>query len=155
MRHIIFTTVFHLFFITASLFAQEVSPSIYTKGGGFEADQGREFERNIVGSSQPLLKTLWGYGTGRDAYFGSKYGSYDKAPEWMQMLGADERGEAGRIYQQIKNTGLIQPIESITNQFENTMILENKRDIIILFEAIWKYIALFNFKHNLLNYYPY
>lgn len=33
-------------------------------------------------------------------------------------------------------------------------ILENKREIILLFESIWKYIALFNFKNDLRKYYP-
>ena len=41
----------------------------------------------------------------------------------------------------------------ISNKLDNKIILEHKREIILLFEAIWKYIALFNFKHDLLNYY--
>jgi acetyl esterase/lipase len=39
MRQIILTIVFHLFLISTSLFAREEIASVYTKGGGFEADK--------------------------------------------------------------------------------------------------------------------
>ncbi len=41
----------------------------------------------------------------------------------------------------------------ITNKVDESQIIEAKRDIIVLFESIWRYIALFNFKHDLLEFY--
>ena len=41
----------------------------------------------------------------------------------------------------------------ITTKLDKKTILEHKQDIIKLFEAIWRYIALFNFKHDLNEYY--
>ena len=42
----------------------------------------------------------------------------------------------------------------ITNKLDENIILEHTREITLLFEAIWRYIALFNFKQNLREYYP-
>jgi DNA-binding transcriptional ArsR family regulator len=41
----------------------------------------------------------------------------------------------------------------ITNKLTDDQISMKKREIISLFESVWKYIALFNFKHDLTNYY--
>lgn len=41
----------------------------------------------------------------------------------------------------------------ITNKLDETTILSHKREITTLLEAIWKYIALFNFKQDLLKFY--
>lgn len=41
----------------------------------------------------------------------------------------------------------------IPNKINESLILEHKRELIVLFEAIWKYIALFNFKNDLKRYY--
>jgi hypothetical protein len=41
----------------------------------------------------------------------------------------------------------------ITNELNNELLSEKKREIITLFEAVWKYVALFNFKNDLLEYY--
>lgn len=84
-------------------------------------DAGRDIERNIVGSSHPLLKTLYGMTTGRDPFFGSDYGSYDKAPKALQALGADEHGEAGRLYNLLKGTGLTQPLVTPTTMLEQAL----------------------------------
>ena len=42
---------------------------------------------------------------------------------------------------------------NLTNKLDKTVILEQKQEIILLFQAIWKYIALFNFKQDLRSYY--
>ena len=39
------------------------------------------------------------------------------------------------------------------NKLENDVISAHNKEIIQLFEALWKYIALFNFKEDLLNFY--
>ncbi len=41
----------------------------------------------------------------------------------------------------------------ITNKLGEAVILPRKREITVLFEAIWRYIALFNFKQGLGNFY--
>ena len=71
---------------------------------------GREFERDVVGMSHPLLKTAYSSVTGRDPFFGSKAGRYDK------FMG--ESSEFGRIYNQIASTGLIQPLETPLSMLE-------------------------------------
>ncbi len=63
-------------------------------------DFGRQVEQNIVGASQPLLKTAYSAVSGRDPYFGSQYGSYDKLP----IIG--EAGGIGRTINQLTSTGL-------------------------------------------------
>ncbi len=63
-------------------------------------DFGRQFEQNIVGASQPLLKTAYSTVSGRDPYMGSQYGSFDKLP----IIG--EAGGVGRAINQLTGTGL-------------------------------------------------
>jgi len=41
----------------------------------------------------------------------------------------------------------------MNSKLDDAIIIEHKRELIMLFEAIWKYIAMFNFKHDLLKYY--
>lgn len=77
---------------------------------------GADLRRGVVASSQPLLKGVYGGLTGRDPFFDTPYGSYDKAPEVAQALGADERSEAARIYNIIEGLGLIQPVASLEGQ---------------------------------------
>ena len=81
-------------------------------------DAGRDVRRGIAGSMHPLLKASYGYVTGRDPFFDSPYGSYAKAPGPLQALGADEYGEAGRMYNELKQTGLIQPVETQFRQID-------------------------------------
>lgn len=73
---------------------------------------GRDIERSVIGSSQPMLKSLYGYVSGRDPFFGSTYGSYDKTPYIIQALGAPESGELARLYHEAAGTGLLQPLET-------------------------------------------
>lgn len=63
-------------------------------------DMGRQFEQNIVGASQPLLKTAYSVTSGRDPWFGSQYGSYEKLP----LIG--DAGAVGRTINQLTGTGL-------------------------------------------------
>ncbi len=42
----------------------------------------------------------------------------------------------------------------LSNKVEEKFLIENKREIITSFETIWKYVALFNFKNDLKEYYP-
>jgi hypothetical protein len=72
---------------------------------GSPQDFGRDIERNIVGSSNPLLKTAFSAVSGEDPFFQTPYGSYDKAP----LVG--HAGDAGRIYNELSGTGLISPLD--------------------------------------------
>jgi len=77
--------------------------------GGF----GRDLEREVVGASQPLLKTAYSAVSGREPFFGSQYGSYSKLP------GNIEAGAFGRFYNQLSGTGLTQPIDAMTRPLLN------------------------------------
>jgi hypothetical protein len=72
----------------------------------------RQTRENIIGSTNPVLKTLYSAVSGNDPYFGSTFASYDKAPELMQALGADERSGFARAYNVAAGSGLIQPLAS-------------------------------------------
>lgn len=63
-------------------------------------DFGRQIEKNIVGSAQPLLKSAFATVSGEDPYFGSEYGGFSKLP------GGFEGGEVGRLYNQLSGAGL-------------------------------------------------
>lgn len=67
----------------------------------------RDFKREIIGSSQPLLKSALGAAFDQDPYFETPFGSYSKLP------GNIEAGDAGRAYNVLAGTGLIQPLDSI------------------------------------------
>lgn len=69
-------------------------------------DFGRDVERGIVGSSQPLLKTAYAAVSGEDPYFESAFGSYDKIP----VVGSS--GALGRFYNQAAGTGALAPIDT-------------------------------------------
>lgn len=62
-------------------------------------DVGRQVEQNIVGSSQPLLKALYAYTSGRDPYFASTPGTYTK-------VAGQDLGTAGSVINQVLNSGL-------------------------------------------------
>ncbi len=67
---------------------------------------GRQVEQSVIGSTQPLLKSAFAAVAGEDPYFGTPYGSYSKAP----VIG--EAGDAGRAYNKLAGSGLIQPIDT-------------------------------------------
>lgn len=70
---------------------------------------GKDVARNVVGASHPLLKTIFSAVAGEDPFFDTPFGSYSKLP------GNIEGGEAGRLYNMLAGTGLIQPVASIAN----------------------------------------
>jgi hypothetical protein len=75
-------------------------------------DFARQVRQNVVGSMNPALKTAASAVFGIDPYFGSTFGSYDKAPQALQALGVPERSDWGRAYNLLAGTGLIQPLAS-------------------------------------------
>lgn len=76
---------------------------------------GRQVESGIVGSAHPILKALYSGISGRDPYFGTPYGSYDKAP----IVGP--AGDAGRAYNKLAGTGLIQPADSLLRTIDKAL----------------------------------
>ncbi len=89
----------------------EALNSIPNFSGGLR-EMGRDIEKNIVGASQPLLKTAFGAVSGEDPNFQSPFGTYSKIP----LIG--EAGEAGRIYNQVAGAGL--PFTSPADTFART-----------------------------------
>jgi hypothetical protein len=78
-------------------------------------DFGKQFRQNVIGAANPLLKTAYSTWTGQDPYFGSKWGSYDKAPGIARALGADERSQLAAAYNMLAGAGVIQPLASPIN----------------------------------------
>jgi hypothetical protein len=75
---------------------------------GFNAD---DFYRDTIGQIQPLAKSAFAWGVNKDPFTGQAYGQYDK-------LFGEHRGQLGRIANNIKGTGLIQPIAGPLGQAE-------------------------------------
>ncbi len=67
-------------------------------------DFGRQVEQDVVGASHPLLKSAYQTVSSRDPYFGTDSG-YDR-------IAGQPAGAAGRLYNRIGATGLIQPLIS-------------------------------------------
>jgi hypothetical protein len=67
---------------------------------------GSQNYKDIVGNLQPLLKTAIASSTGIDPFTGNDFGSYDK------ILG-QPAGAIGRTYNNIKGTGILQPLEAM------------------------------------------
>ncbi len=67
---------------------------------------GRDIEKNLIGSSQPVAKTAFAAVSGEDPYFESPFGSYDRMP----LIG--KAGEVGRMYNIAAATGLGAAIEA-------------------------------------------
>jgi len=66
---------------------------------------GRSVEQNVVGSIQPLLKTGYSVVSGREPYFGTPFGEYDKIP----LVG--EAGPVGQAYNILNATGVLAPLD--------------------------------------------
>jgi hypothetical protein len=77
-----------------------------------------EARQNVVGQSNPLVKTLFGATSGVDPYFGTPFGSYDKAPGILQALGADEHGTVGKAYNIAKGAGIVQPFANVASLWD-------------------------------------
>jgi hypothetical protein len=73
---------------------------------GFNHD---DLYRDTIGQIQPLAKSAIAYGVGKDPFTGQAYGQYDKVFD-------EHRGQAGRIYNNIKGTGLLQPLTAPLDQ---------------------------------------
>ena len=69
---------------------------------------------------QPLLKTALSYATGKDTFTGGQFGSYDK------VLG-ESQGAAGRTYNALKGTGLLQPLTGPVDQLTN--LIDSRKSI--------------------------
>ena len=76
---------------------------------------GRQLRQGVVGASSPLIKSAYALTTGIDPYFGTKWGTFDKAPGLARALGADDHSKAAGLYNMAASTGLIQPITSPIN----------------------------------------
>jgi len=106
--------------VHVSLGKNQEGQSVYLSGLGLPTEalsaipmSMRDSPRRIISMSHPLLKYWWGSTTGEDPFFRTKFGSYDRAPDVMQKLGVPEHGEAGRLYNQLAQTGMIQPVHSL------------------------------------------
>jgi hypothetical protein len=86
-------------------------------------ETGRQIERGIVGSSQPLLKTAYSVVTGQDPFFKAPFGQYDKVPIAGEGLGQD----AGRLYNVVAGTGLIQPLS--VNLIQLDRLLDQRKSV--------------------------
>jgi hypothetical protein len=101
-------------YVTSLGLPVEALSMIPNPSGGLR-EFGRDVERSVIGSANPLLKTAYGLTTGREPYFGTKYGSYAKTPYIAQALGAPESSETARLYHQLVGTGLLQMIKTPEN----------------------------------------
>lgn len=84
----------------------EAANMVPNPSGSFK-DFGRDVERGIVGAANPLIKTAFSAIAGEDPYFQTPYGQYDKIP------GIGNAGDIGQLYNQIAQTGQIQPLDSL------------------------------------------
>lgn len=75
---------------------------------------------DVVGALQPLLKTAFHGMTGKDSFTGGPAGQYDK------ILG-QSAGEAGRAYNTLRGTGLIQPLSGPMDQLTN--LIDSRKSI--------------------------
>lgn len=78
---------------------------------------GRQIEQNVIGSSQPLLKSAYSHVSGHDPYFESTPGSYDKIPGIKETSLQDNIPHwLGSGYNELAGTGMIQPVQSALQQ---------------------------------------
>ena len=87
------------------------------------AETGRSLSHVVLSSSHPAIKTGVGIVTGRDPFFGTKFGSYDKLP----IVG--HAGGVGRAVNIAAGTGLLDPLgfglaRQIGNVVDDTKPLE-------------------------------
>lgn len=67
------------------------------------SESGRSVSHGLLSSTQPLLKTGAAIVTGKDPYFGSQFGSYDRIP----VVG--HAGQVGRVFNMMSGTGVLEP----------------------------------------------
>ena len=68
------------------------------------SDLSKSLRQGALGSTQPLLKTAAALTTGRDPYFDTPFGSYEKLP----IVG--EAGDVGKYVNMFAGTGLLEPL---------------------------------------------
>jgi len=68
------------------------------------SDIGKSVRQGLIGGTQPLVKTAVSLATGRDPYFDTPYGSYEKLP----LVG--EAGGVGSLVNMVAGTGLLEPV---------------------------------------------
>lgn len=83
--------------------------------GGDVSSLPKQIREDVLSSAAPPLKTAYSYVSGQDPYFGSAFGSYDANPQFAQSLGAGKKSEAGKLYNMLSGTGVIQPVSSLVN----------------------------------------
>ena len=76
---------------------------------GFAGD---DLWRDLVGNSQPMLKTAISYAADKDPFTGRDFGGYDK------IMG-ESAGPLGRAYNVVMGTGLTQAVGTPLKQIEN------------------------------------
>lgn len=81
----------------------------------------KQTRQDIVGSSNPALKTGLSAVMGVDPYFGTPFASFDKAPYALQAAGVPEHGAIGRAYNVLAGSGAIQPISSPLSVISNVL----------------------------------
>jgi len=69
----------------------------------------RDLERFIGVGANPLVKAGYSMVTGREPFFGTPYGGYDKPYAAAELLGM-ERGPAAATVRQVLGTGALQPV---------------------------------------------
>jgi hypothetical protein len=81
------------------------------------AEIGRTIRRSLVAQTNPAIKELYSRTAGRDPFFNTKVGSYDKTPAFLRpMFG--ERSEVGSFIQDLRRVGLTAHAESFLGQSE-------------------------------------
>jgi hypothetical protein len=68
------------------------------------SDLSKSLRQGALGSTQPLLKTAAAITTGRDPYFDTPFGSYEKLP----IVG--EAGDVGAAVNMLAGTGFLEPL---------------------------------------------
>lgn len=89
-------------YLTGFGLPMEAIDTIPNLSGGFR-EAGRDVSQGLLSSTSPVLKTGAAWVTGKDPFFGTSWGSYDKIP----MVG--NAGAAGRAYNMVAGTGALEP----------------------------------------------
>ena len=96
---------------------------------------------------EKILAILFGPGFEKDPK-SSLYVLVKEIRRLVSMAPRPKRGEYYKILDAYQDLML-----DVTNKFEGRVISDHRKEITQLFEAVWKYIALFNFKDCLAGFY--
>ena len=107
-----------------------------------------EAEKELYNVKEDILRIL--YSADFDKHpRNSIYVIVKKLRRLVELSPRDNRSDYMEILDSYQDLML-----DLSNKVEEKFLIENKRQIITSFETIWKYIALFNFKNDLKEYYP-